>query len=188
MNNKIKTIIKILIFGAFLGIVYFVYTGLSDNYQSSQTKIGNEAAQQGKNKQAAPDFTVYDGSGKEVKLSDFKGKPVVLNFWASWCPPCKSEMPHFNSVYAESKNDVMFLMVDMVDGQRETQSIGQKYITDQGYSFPVYFDNNQDAANVYGIRSIPTTVFIDSQGNIIAAYQGAINEAKLKEALDSIKK
>jgi thiol-disulfide isomerase/thioredoxin len=188
MDNKIKTVIQIVIFAAFLGIVYFVYTGLSDKYQSNNQKTTDQTTKQENNNQTAPDFIVCDGTGKEVKLSDYKGRPVVLNFWASWCPPCKSEMPHFNKIYAESKNDVVFMMVDLVDGQRETQSEGQKYISDQGYSFPVYFDNTQDAANAYGITSIPTTVFIDPEGNIVIAYRGAISKAKLKAAIDLIKK
>ena len=73
-------------------------------------------------KVAAPDFTVYDGTGTEVRLSDYVGKPIVLNFWASWCGPCQSEMPEFDAAYEELGEDIHFLMVNMTDGSRETVS------------------------------------------------------------------
>ena len=76
----------------------------------------------------APDFTVLDASGNEVHLSDFVGKPVVLNFWASWCPPCKSEMPDFEAVYQACGNDVQFLMVNLTDGNQETLTSAKAYI------------------------------------------------------------
>ncbi|NTW70941.1 MAG: TlpA family protein disulfide reductase [Eubacteriaceae bacterium] len=180
MNIKIKTILGIILFGAFLGIAYFTYNALTQNYNA-----GKDPAQEGKI-YAAPDFTVEDSAGNKVKLSDFKGRPVVLNFWASWCPPCKSEMPHFNTVYATVRDDVVFMMVDLVDGQRETLQKGQEYVADQGFDFPVYFDTQGQAANAYGISSIPTTFFIDSDGNIIKAYQGAIDEETLNEAIAEI--
>lgn len=186
MNTKIKTIVGIILFAAFLGIAYFTYNTLSENFKagSETTPDGNNAREE--ETYAAPDFTVVDSAGKKVKLSDFSGKPVVLNFWASWCPPCKSEMPHFNTVYAEVKDDVVFMMVDLVDGQRETQQSGQAYVAEQGFDLPIYFDTQELAANAYRISSIPTTFFIDSEGNIIKAYQGAIDEKTLRDAIETI--
>ncbi|WP_066640130.1 TlpA family protein disulfide reductase [Desulfolucanica intricata] len=188
MNTKIKTILGIAIFAAFLCIVYFAYSALSDNYKpSNEIQSTEDTPKQEDEKFPAPDFTVFNAQGNEVNLSDFAGTPVVLNFWASWCPPCKSEMPHFNKVYAEVKDNIAFMMVDAVDGQRETQAKGQMYIAEQGYSFPIYFDNEQDAAYAYGISSIPTTLFIDADGNIITAYQGAIDEETLRTAINLIR-
>lgn len=138
-------------------------------------------------KETPPDFTVYDSKGNKVYLSDFAGKPIVLNFWASWCPPCKEEMPGFNNAYAKYKSSVIFLMVDMVDGQRETQAKGQQYYDSQGFSFPIYFDNEQQAANAYGISSIPTTFFINSNGTIVKTQRGAMTEANLVQAIEAIK-
>ena len=129
---------------------------------------------------AAPDFTAYGDDGATVKLSGYIGKPVVLNFWASWCPPCKSEMPHFNSVYEEVKEDVIFLMVNLTDGVLETEENGRQYITENGYTFPVLYDKDQEAAYAYGIRSIPSTVFIDEDGTIAAGVVGAISEETLR--------
>jgi thiol-disulfide isomerase/thioredoxin len=186
MNSKIKTIIGVAVFIVFLVVAYFAYSTLSDHYPKSGNQP-NTSSSPNEQKQAAPDFTVVDSQGNEVKLSDFKGKPVVLNFWASWCPPCKGEMPHFNEVYADEKDNVVFMMVDMVDGQRETQEKGQQYVTDQGYSLPIYFDNQQQAAATYGISSIPTTVFIDIDGNIVTGYQGAIDKQTLLDGIKLLK-
>ena len=97
-------------------------------------------------------------------------------------------MPHFNTQYANVKDDVVFMMVDLVDGQRETQEKGQKYVKDQAFDLPIYFDNEQQASNAYGISSIPDTLFIDSEGNIVNAYQGAIDEGTLIAGINSIKR
>lgn len=133
-----------------------------------------------------PDFTVYDMDGNAVKLSDFRGKPVVLNFWASWCGPCKSEMPEFDSKYLEMGEEVHFLMVNMTDGGQETKERAQEFINQSGYSFPVYYDLDMDAAMTYGVTSIPSTYFIDAEGHGIAWAQGMIDGATLQQGIDMI--
>lgn len=135
----------------------------------------------------APDFTVQDAEGNAVKLSDMLGKPVIVNFWASWCPPCKAEMPEFNKVFEELGGDVQFMMIDAVDGERETKKIGQAYVDKQGYTFPVYYDIEQDAVIQYGIRAFPTSIFIDSEGYVAAGVEGMIDEATLRKGIDLIR-
>lgn len=134
----------------------------------------------------APDFTVYDADGSEVHLSDFAGKPVVLNFWASWCGPCKSEMPGFDAVYQELGDEVEFLMVNMTDGVSETVDGVSKFVSDNGFSFPVYFDTAQNAAYTYGVSSLPATALINADGEIVAAQVGAISEESLRGAVLSM--
>ena len=139
--------------------------------------------------QKAPDFSLQDKAGNPIKLSEIiaEGKPIVLNFWASWCPPCKEEMPDFDAVYKELGEDVRFMMVNMTDGQRETVEMGTKYIEEQGFSFPVFFDVNQEGAINYRIYSIPTTVFINAEGYMVTGAQGMIDEAMLRKGIGMIR-
>ena len=134
----------------------------------------------------APDFTVYDLEGDPHRLSDYFGKPIVLNFWASWCGPCKSEMPDFEKVYQELGEQVQFFVVNLTDGSMETVDTAYGYIQEQGYTFPVFYDTDYDAASTYGISSIPTSFFIDSEGDLVAYYTGAMNEDLLRQGIGMI--
>ena len=134
----------------------------------------------------APDFTVYDKEGNPVKLTDYIGKPIVLNCWASWCGPCQSEMPDFEEKYQELGEDIQFLMVNMTDGSRETVDTAAGFIEEKGYTFPVFYDIDQDVAITYGVYSLPTTFFIDAQGHAVAQATGAIDAATLQKGIDMI--
>ena len=131
----------------------------------------------------APDFTVVDANGNPVKLSDWKGKPVVVNFWASWCPPCKAEMPDFQAVYEELGDQVIFMIINVTDGANETLESAKKHIADNGYTFPVYFDTQLLAANAYYVSSIPMTFFVDKEGNLVTYAKGMIDAQTLRRAI-----
>ncbi|MCL2122055.1 MAG: redoxin domain-containing protein [Clostridiales bacterium] len=134
----------------------------------------------------APDFIVQDAEGNPVALSDLAGNPVVLNFWASWCPPCRSEMPEFNRVYEELGDTVQFMMINAVGSRGETKEDGLRYIAEEAFTFPVYFDMEQEAVIEYGIRAFPTSIFIDAEGYVVAGVEGAINEETLKRGITMI--
>ena len=133
----------------------------------------------------APDFTAYDLDGNAANLSDYFGKPLVLNFWASWCGPCQGEMPDFHAAWEELGGEVQFLMVNMTGG-RETLESASTFIEEQGYTFPVLYDTDGAAAAAYSVYSLPTTYFIDADGNAIARATGAIDADTLQTGIDLI--
>ena len=134
----------------------------------------------------APDFTVLDMDGNEVKLSDFFGTPIVLNFWASWCPPCKAELPDFEEACKRYEGKVVFLMVNLTDGKRETMEEAKDFVASQGYTFPVYFDTKYEAAYTYGVSSIPQTYFIHADGSLETRATGMISASQLEQGIGMI--
>ena len=133
-----------------------------------------------------PDFTVYTSDGEAVTLYEKLSKPVVVNFWATWCPPCQSEMPAFDELYKEYGSDIEFMMIDLTDGERDSVASVKEFISEKGYSFPVYYDTDMDAATTYGVSSIPMTIFIDENGNLLNYKVGAISEDDLKAQLEGM--
>lgn len=190
MKNK-KVIVAVIGFVIFLALSYFGYNFLNSKYNekniTNKTEVNNNENSNEVEKQEktlAKDFVVYDENLKEVKLSDYRGKAVVVNFWASWCPPCKSEMPSFNEISNKYKsNEVAILMVNLTDGQRETMSIAKQYIRDNNYNMKILFDNESHAAINYNISSIPRTVFIDKDGYIVEDHSGLITKEQLENQI-----
>ncbi len=134
----------------------------------------------------APDFTVYDLEGNAHKLSDFRGKPVLLNFWASWCGPCQMEMPDFQKFYESHGDKVNFVIVNLTDGQQETVESASAFIEEKGYTFPVYYDTDIDAAMKYGVSAVPVSYFIDAEGYFVAWAQGALSADMLQQGMDML--
>lgn len=154
--------------------------------QDADSGTDAEADDTSSQRQQAVDFTVFDAEGQEVKLSDFFGKPVVVNFWATWCGYCKQEMPDFQEVYEEYKDQVHFLMIQSTDGSRETKEMGEAYIQEEGYSFPVYYDENREAVYVYSVYSLPTTILLDAEGRVAAYNPGLVEKEPLTAAIETL--
>jgi len=184
--NKKTILILVLVLALLILGASVLYKQLADG-DGSGTAVNNQQGEaQAGEKHQMPDFTVYDDDGNAVRLSDFRGKPVVLNFWASWCGPCKSEMPAFNAAAEELSGNVIFMMVNLTDGYQETVNTASKFIQEQGYTFPVYYDTDIDAAQTYGISSVPVTYFIDEEGYGIARAMGAIGAEDLAQGIAMI--
>ena len=132
---------------------------------------------------AAPDFTLVDQFGESHTLSDYKGKVVFLNFWATWCGPCQQEMPDIQALYEESGENAGDLVVLGVANPKSddhpaavdvTQDKVQAFLSDHGYSYPVVMDLTGDLFAAYGISAYPTTFMIDAEGNLFGYAQGSL--------------
>ena len=134
----------------------------------------------------APDITFYDLSGNAVKLSDYFGKPIVLNFWASWCGPCKEEMPAFDEVYTQYGGEVVFLMVNRTDGSSETIRSATNYLLANKYSFPVFLDTEREGPTKYGVAAIPYSFFINEDGYIVSKVNAGISKQRLLQEIAKI--
>lgn len=134
---------------------------------------------------AAFDFTVYDREGNEVHLSDFEGRVVVMNFWATWCPSCKFELGSFERAYKEYGEDVQFMMINVTDGERETKESCLEYVDQVGeYTFPVFLDLELSAMSKYGTGSLPSTFFISPEGEIAAYAVGMLEKSNIEYGIE----
>ncbi len=190
MNNKIKLVIYIIVFILILIGANILYYNIKNNNKEYINQMQEEQIEGQKEQQDANfaiDFTVYDKENNAINLSDYKGKPIVVNFWATWCNPCKMELPDFNEVYEQEKENVIFLMVNATDGMQEMKEKAIEFVEKEKYTFPVYYDMEEEAIQNYRITGFPTTIFIDKNFNIITEYQGMIDKDILIQNINKIK-
>jgi len=133
----------------------------------------------------APDFALTDSTGHEMRFSDINGKPKVLNFWASWCPPCREEMGAFQEEYTKNGDAVDFIMIN-IGTQGDTLDTAKSFLAENSYTFEPFLDHAGEGAGAYRVTGVPTTVIIDGDGIIAAYYIGAINSETLHAELVSV--
>lgn len=204
MNDKRKLLLIIAILLLIIAVSFAVYSVYKDkvdpmtgeisnaSHLLRKIAIGSNPAPDSDPNQAvaavssqAPDFVMQDAQGNQLMLSSFKGKPVVLNFWTSWCSFCKSEMPYFSSAYQQYGDQVQFIMLNPVKSEKSSED-GRTYIKTSGYTFPVFYDTEGKAMSLYGLRGFPATVFIDAEGKITAKTIGAITQDKLNQGIETL--
>lgn len=152
----------------------------------SGTTDGSEAGAGNEGKSDAPAFDMTTPEGATVSLADLKGKPIVLNFWASTCGPCKMEMPEFQAAFEQYGDRLQFVMVNVPDFNGETRERALQLVADSGYTFPVYFDDTMQGQVLYGITSIPQTYFINADGTVEAYASGAIDASVLERGIEMV--
>ena len=124
--------------------------------------------------------------GAQVQLSDYKSKPKVVVFWASWCPDCQKELPIIQRLYDKYKDKVDFFMVDVVDGERETLETSHQFLRNQGFTFPVYIDQDLQAFKFLDVKAIPTIFIVDKDGIVKEIYIEQGSEEMLSKDLKQL--
>jgi len=188
--NRMLTAILVITLASVLtvGLVMSSCSGESDQNGLALGKITGYAANSAQNLQPgkpALDFQFQTPEGQSTSLSNLKGKPVLLNFWATWCGPCRMEMPYLQQIYDEwQANELVLLTINI----GESPSQVAEFMQGQGLSFPVLLDTKGEAVEKYGIRGIPTTFFIDRDGIIQEIKVGAFqSKAEIESSLSKLK-
>lgn len=133
----------------------------------------------------APELTLETLDGKEISLSDFKGKHVMISFWATWCPGCRAEIPAKKQLYADLQGEVEILAVNLTESERSESDVEQ-FVKEQGIAFPVLLDPESEAARAFHVLAVPTSYLIDSSGVIQYKTIGAMSYEAMKGVLSSI--
>ncbi len=191
-KSKRAALIATVVLVALIGGALVAYRALTPSVGAS-TPEPQEATPTEGDAVDAPDLTdldatVYDENGAPHKLTELSGgRPLVINFWATWCPFCVDEMPDFKEIYTEYGDRVSFAFIDVTDGQRETKEAAIEWLLQNGLQeLPVYFDTDLEATTVYGARSLPTTAIIGSDGEIVSVSAGRIDPTLVRANLSSL--
>lgn len=174
-----RTIVSVVILLALLSIT--LYLNLYKT-ESNETKESNEI--KAKKGNHAPNFTLESLEGESITLSELKGKPIFINFWASWCDPCKLEMPHIQAAYDQYGDQIQFIMINAieVDSLEDVQS----YLNEAGLDFPVYPDHKDVVHQKYQVNGWPTSFFINRNGRIVEIVMGTMTKEKLNRSINMI--
>ncbi|RGT73217.1 cytochrome C biogenesis protein [Ruminococcus sp. AF18-22] len=162
---------------------------VSEKKEETAEKEDRQAEQKadGQEKKAEHDFTLKDQYGEEHTLSDYKGKVVFLNFWATWCPPCRAEMPDIQKLYEEytgEDTEVVILGIAAPEYGNETDEAGIiQFMKENGYTYPVVMDVDGEVFSRYGITAYPTTFMIDKKGEIFGYAQGQLSEDVMRSII-----
>jgi peroxiredoxin len=130
----------------------------------------------------APDFTLKSTLGEAVTLSELHGQPVILNFWATWCPPCRAEMPQFQSASVKYNGQAIILGVD----QGEPSSVVADFGNALSITYPLLLDPDNGVNRDYGVTALPTTIFVDSQGVVREVVAGIVSQAVLEDRIERL--
>lgn len=138
------------------------------------------------NSAKAPDFNLKDQYGVTHSLENYKGKVIFLNFWATWCPPCKKEMPDVESIYKEYEENKKDVIILGINSEKENEV--KKFLKDRGYTFPTVIDENSEVMRKYFIQAFPTSFVIDKEGNVYGYVMGGLTKEQIKQVIEEVLK
>lgn len=162
--------------------------GAADGSASATSAVASQAPAADAVMLADHNATVYTREGEPLQLSALaQGKPLVINFWATWCPYCVDELPDFQKIVADFGDRVSFAFVDVVDGRRERAEDAQAWLDNNGFSgLPDYYDTKQEAVTTFGVYSYPTTVVVSATGEVLTVTPGRIDASLMRGALNTL--
>jgi len=166
-----------------LGLMGLLYVSLQANNSTSGGQKAPIAAGPVQKGQPAPDFTLATLEGGEVTLSDYAGQVVVVNFWATWCPPCKAEMPDIHDYY-QANQDKGFAVLAV--NAHEDENTVSRFIESTGFTFPVLLDSRGIVEQQYQVHSFPSTFVIDRDGRVVYIHVGLISPEVLASVVDPL--
>ncbi|MBD8519656.1 redoxin domain-containing protein [Lysinibacillus sp. FSL R7-0073] len=194
MKKNIGLLIVVLLVVAMIGT--YVRQQINEDRAIEKSALGKDIEERNfglGNGDTPPDFTLTSLDGEDITLSDLRGKKVVLNFWATWCPPCKAEMPHMQSFYDKygQEKNVEIIAVNLTSAERDVTADAKvdtvmTFRDSFELTFPILLDPENSAGSDYQIITIPTTYFIDSNGYIQRAIKGPMDVDMLKEYVDAL--
>lgn len=184
MDRKLILIISAgLLIGAGVGLLIFIVAGLGGDLPVLELlPAGRSAGTILGVSEIAPDFELKDLDGQNVRLSNFQGKPVLINFWATWCGPCRFEMPVIQSRYEKYQDEFEILAVNFDEPAGEVQ----QFVDELEISFTILLDPGGKIQREYRVRGYPTTYLIDSEGLVRIQHIGFMNESQLDQYLSEI--
>lgn len=160
----------------------------NSNENEEVAEYNEEISAEEDTKIPAIDFTLVDQYGNTHTINQYKGKVIFLNFWATWCPPCRMEMPDIEAIYEEyekNSGDIIILGVAAPNlGKEGSEEDIKKFLKDNGYTYPVVFDQTGDILGQYSIQAFPTTFVIDKDGNLVSYVPGAVDKEFMKMLID----
>jgi thiol-disulfide isomerase/thioredoxin len=170
-----------ILIGVGLGMVILAAIGVGSGFLFNRltTNAGSQSLQGPTQSSPAPDFDLETLDGTSVKLADLRGRPVLINFWATWCGPCQQEMPMIEQYYQKYKPDLVVLAVNSDEPKPDVQA----FVTNFKLTFPVLLDPNYKVEDLYRVRAFPTTFFVDKSGTIRYQQIGVLSEGQLVQYL-----
>ncbi|WP_003539936.1 TlpA disulfide reductase family protein [Desulfotomaculum nigrificans] len=189
MSRKNKIMAVVLLLALVLGGAYYLKTG---NAAKQENQVANQDTKETKTETVetteatpapvmAPDFTLEDINGKQVRLSDLRGKKVLINFWTTWCKYCRVEMPELQKFYEQTKDkNWQILAVNITRSERSISDV-KDYLKTNNFTFPVLLDKTGQVADQYGINSIPTSFILNEKGEVIQTKMGPFSQQELTE-------